>query len=311
MLSLSDIIYKGLKLGIRFWEKTRRFTKRYEFLNNSSNSEYLVLILAGYQEYVWDAVLGRIKKYLPSNYDVCIVSPKVKSSRLINLCISNKWSYFRSKANKLATALNTAIKLHPNAKFIFKLDEDIFVGKNFFNGMIDTYNLAIKEKKYKVGLICPVMNVNGASYNYFLEFKECKDEYIKLFGDSRITCDDDSVYKDPNAALFLREKMFPIDDTINEFSKRKIGYHQCGIRYSIGAILFTRDTWNNFKGFISPGNGELAWDELCLCSYCINTSSSILICNNVLAGHFGFGCQKKEVKKMFDVNKERFFDETL
>lgn len=306
MLSISDIIYKGLKVSLRFWESTRKFTKRYFFANRSKESKCLILILAGYQEYVWDRVFTRIKDFAPSNYDVCVVSPKIKSQFLLNICEKNNWSYLRTKANKLAIALNTAIKLHPNAELIFKLDEDIFVGKNFFIDMVKTYDLAISKNEYKVGFLAPIMNVNGASYNYFLNLKGIKDEYISLFGNSRCTCDDDSVNKSGEAAVFLWKNTIPLDDTVELFRKQEIGYHPCPIRYSIGAILFDRCFRESAKYFTSPGNGELAWDELCLCSYCINSSSCILICNNVFAGHFGFGSQKKAVKTFFDENNNLF-----
>lgn len=306
MLSISDIIYKGLKLSLRCWEATRRFSKRYFFVNRSKKSKYLILILAGYQEYVWDKVLDRIKKYAPTSYDICVVSPKIKSKKLMDICKNNQWSYFRLKANKLAIALNTAIKLHPNAEYIFKLDEDIFVGENFFLDMVKTYDYAIVKNEYKVGFVAPVMNINGASYNYFLDFIGIKNEYIEKFGNARITCDDDAVYKSGDAALYLWKKTLPLDDTVKSFSNQPIGYHQCSIRYSIGAILFKREFWQMARGFISPGNGELAWDEMCLCSYCINSSSSILICNNVFAGHFGFGPQKKFIIPLYMSKKNLF-----
>lgn len=306
MFSFSDIVYKGLKVTTRFREKTRRYTTRYEFIDRSKKSQFLVLILAGYQEYIWDDVLGRINKFVPNNYDVCIVSPKIKSEKLKKVCEENNRSYFRSKANKLATALNTAIKLHSNAEYIFKLDEDIFVGKGFFDGLYKTYLKAYADQIYNIGIVCPTMNVNGASYRYFLEKKGLVNEYKQLFGNLKCTCDDDDVYKNPKAAIYLREHSLPLDKTIDEFSSYEIEYEPCPIRYSIGAILFTRDFWDSAKGFISPGNGELARDELCLCSYCINSSKAILISKNIFAGHFGFGVQKKDVIPLYKFRKDEF-----
>lgn len=306
MDSISDIIYKTLKVSGRLWDKTRTFTKRYKFINNKKNSKYLILILAGYQEYVWDDVFSRINSFAPNEYDICIVSAGKRVKRLEEISKKNKWSYLYTKANKLAMALNTAIKIHNNAEYIFKLDEDIFVGKNFFTDLKNVYDYVNKEGRYKIGFVAPTININGASYYNFLITINKLDEYEKNFGKARITCDDDFVSKNGDAAVFLWENSLPIDDICSKFSAKKIEYFTSPIRYSIGAILFDRTFLKKSGYFISAGNGQLAWDELKLCEFCMNQSYSIIIAKNVFAGHFGFGVQKKFVIPFYNKNKEKF-----
>ena len=307
MDSISDIIYKGLKVSSRGWDRTRRYTKRYIFNKRSTNSKYLVMILAGYQDYVWDDVFKRISNFVPENYDVCIVSAGVRKEKLEKIAEKYGWSYLSTKANKLAMALNTTIKLHPKAEYIFKLDEDIFVGVHFFDELLDTYHFANNDGIYKIGFVAPVMNVNGASYRYFLKKIGCLSEYEEKYGIARITCDDDNVFKNGQSAKFLWSKSFPFDDIVNLFlNNQEKEYFTSPIRYSIGAILIHRERWNEAGGFISSGNGQLAWDELELCRFCMNSSSAIIISTKVFAGHFGFGKQKADMIPFYEKNKEKF-----
>lgn len=306
MDSLSDIIYKALKVSARNWDKTRRYTNRYSFLDNRKNSDKLILILAGYQEYVWDDVFGRIKKYAPIEYDVCVVSPGKHVDKIYEMCCKNKWSYLSVKANKLAMALNTAIKLHPQANYIFKLDEDIFVCEHFFDGLVDLHMQVVREGIYKVGFVAPTMNINGASYRYFLKKIGRLAEYEEKFGIAAVTCDEHPVYKSGEAGLELWKYSLPLDATSKSFYESENGYFTAPMRYSIGAIMITRERWNDAGGFISSGNGQLAWDELCLCAYCFNYSASIIVSKNIFAGHFGFGPQKKTIVPFYNENKDLF-----
>ncbi len=305
-MKLGDIAFRGLKLISRQYDKTRFFTRHYKFLNNMRNSDYLVLVVAGYQEYVWTKVFSRIKNAVPIGYDVCIVSPGIYKKDLEQICIENKWSYLSCRDNRLAQAQNTAIKLHGNAKYIHKLDEDIFIGNAYFEDLDKVYQRAIEDNIYKVGMVCPLLNVNGAGYRFFLKEKGILEEYEDKFGTARITCDDDPIYLDGNAAKYIWENTLPIDDTIAKFKRQSISYIPAVVRFSIGAIYFTRDFWMKAGYFKVAAEGQLAWEELEICNFCYNHSYSILIATNVFAGHFGFGKQKDIMKEFYTDNQEKF-----
>ena len=184
MYSLSDVIYKFLRLSIRLLNRSRRYTRRYKLeMNCDKRSDSLVLILAGYQPYLWNSeqesllndnneapittlmggVFDRFKKYIPDDYDVCIVSSGKYLTSISKICKDNNWNYISTKANKLAMALNVATKCFSNAQMIFKFDEDIFIGENYFRNMVATYNKANQDGLYKIGFVAPVINVNGSS----------------------------------------------------------------------------------------------------------------------------------------------------
>lgn len=305
-MNLGDFFYRGLKLISRKYDTTRYFSKGYRFLDNMQGSEYLVLIVAGYQEYVWSKVFGRIKNALPENYDVCIVSPGIYRDELEKLCVNYKWSYLFCKQNKLAQAQNTAIKLHTGAKFIHKLDEDIFIGKTYFEDLEKVYQKALRDNIYKVGMVCPLLNVNGAAYRFFLKEKGILSVYEDIFGTARITCDDDAIYLNGNAAKYIWENTLPIDNTVEFFKNLEVGYFPAAVRFSIGAIFFSREFWEKAGYFKVAAEGQLAWEELEICNFCFNRSFSILIATNVFAGHLGFGKQKKIMKDFYLNNEEDF-----
>lgn len=113
---------------------------------------------------------------------MCIVIPGKESEELKQICNKNRWSYLSAKQNKLALAQNMAIKLHPNAEWIYKLDEDIFVGDGCFDNLMQTLKKAESEQIHQVGVVAPALNINGFSYRYVLEKLGGYQGYIEKFG---------------------------------------------------------------------------------------------------------------------------------
>ncbi len=306
MITLYDAFFRGLKLVSRVVDKSRRYTSCYKFINRSGGNENLLIIVAGYQQYLWEKVFDRIKEFSDDDLDICIVVPGKSDDELKKICEMNNWSYLYTKENKLALAQNMAIKLHPLARWIYKLDEDMFIGKRYFKGLKETYIKAENDGKYRVGVVSPVINVNGACYRWYLDKKDLTAEYEKRFGKARITCDVDPIYSDGEAAVFMWKATLPIDKTIEEFAKEEIGYFPVPIRLSIGAFLIKRSLWEKMGGFRVAAAGQLAWEEMCLCEYCVNWSYTILVAENVLVGHFGFGKQKQTMKEYYMNNRNIF-----
>lgn len=121
-----------------------------------------------------------------------------------------------------------------------------------------------------------------------------------------MTCDNDSIYKSGEVANYMWELSLPIDEKIYEFSKEKISYFSVPIRLSIGAFLIRRELWEDMREFKVAADGQPAWEEMCMCDFCMNYSRTILIAKKVFAGHFGFGCQKKDVIPLFENRKNEF-----
>lgn len=300
MMTLSDVVFRGLKLISRNMDKYRMYTKKYYFDNRMKKRENLLIIVAGYQDYLWDIVFKRIKKFTNNDIDICVVVPGKNIAELSEICKKNDWSYLSIRENKLALAQNMAIKLHTSAKWIYKLDEDIFIGDSYFEELKNTYIKAEKDGIYRVGVVSPTLNVNGACYRSVLEKMGKMDAYKAEFSSARVTCDDDPIYLDGRAACFMWNITLPIDKTIDLFLRENEGYWPVPIRLSIGAFLIKREVWEKMKGFRVAASGQLAWEEICLCDFCVNKSYTVLVSNKVFAGHFGFGRQKETVKKLFE-----------
>ena len=90
-----------------------------------------------------------------------------------------------------------------------------------------------------------------------------------------------------------------IDELNANFSKSEFEYSVCPIRFSIGAILFTRETWLSM-GYFKVAKGPcMGIDEAQFCEYCINTSHAIIVSNNCVVGHLGFDQQNKHMEEYY------------
>ena len=61
-----------------------------KFIDRKKNREKRCMVLAGYKEFSYPAVLGRLKKFLDEDIDVCIITSG-KWSDVINEICENKW----------------------------------------------------------------------------------------------------------------------------------------------------------------------------------------------------------------------------
>lgn len=282
----------GQEVG-RSLRKRLNFAGSYEFIDRSRGSENLLIVVAGYKEYLWDLTLPRIARFAPKNFDVCVVSPGVQPARLLDFAKQCGWSYLKTKANKLALAQNIAIREHPQAQWIHKLDEDIFVSAGYFEGMRQGYAHIREEGSYDPGFCAPLINVNGYSYRAFLRILELEAEYRTAFGESRSACMGVRAHWDPAAARWLWKKSLPFDDVANLLASRPFEYSVVPHRFSIGAILLERNFWESIGGFrTSLVDGALGIEEEDLCFKCMALSRVMCVVHSVFAGHFAFGPQE-------------------
>jgi len=288
-----------------------KITGEYNFINRGNDSEKICIVLAGYKEFLWEDVFFRLKKFCPSDVDVCIVSSGVYSEKLENICEKNNWSYLSVKRNQISLTQNIAINLHKNAKFIYKLDEDIFVTKNFFNQLMDTYNKVLEEKKYKPGFVAPLININGYCYRRLLEKFNLLSSFEQKFGTAWYdACVDQKIIKNGDIAKYFwgdNEEIFRNIDALSaKLYDRKFEYSVCPIRFSIGAILFPRETWENMHKFSISDDPGLGADETEICAYTVTESRPIIVSENVLVGHFSYGPQTNDMKEYYKRNRNIF-----
>lgn len=307
---LTQKLYQFLKSVKNNRKKMKRLKGPYQFMNRKTDAETLCVILAGYKDFLWPKVFARIKTFLPENIDVCVASSGLYSDQLDKLCEENGWSYLSLQRNCVTLVQNIAIHLHEHAKMIYKIDEDIFITRHFFETLSKTYSDVSANGKYEVGFVAPLIPINGYGHVRILEKLHLVDEYEKRFEKVKYASRSDrKIEKDPEAAKFFwgKDQMVgSIDEMDEEFYKAPYEYHACPIRFSIGAILFSRELWENMGMFIVDKGPCMGLDEEQIDSYCVMQSKSMIIAENTVVGHLSFGQQNKEIKNYFLQHSELF-----
>jgi len=281
-----------------------------KFFDRSQGSEQLCILLAGYKPFLYDSVFDRLERYIPENIDVCVCSSGIYSEELNDLCLKNNWSYLSTKENQIALIQNIAIQKHSHAKKIFKIDEDIFLTEGYFKKMIDAYHHAVGGD-YIPGVIAPLILINGYSSPRIIDKLGVRDEFEKRFGKLLYATGSQNVVEcNSDFAKFMWGDggIIPSIDVLNEsFGKNEICESPCSYRFSIGAILFTRDIWESMGWFYVNRNGNgLGDDEEQLGQYCYLQSRPIMVSENIVVGHLSFGAQNRSMQEYYCENKNRF-----
>lgn len=295
--------YHGTKYSIRT-------SGRCKFIDRSKQSENLCIVLAGYKQFLWPETLTRLQEYAPDDYDVCLLSSGIFSNELNDIAKNNNWSYLSTKRNNLSLAQNLAIRKFPNAKFIFKMDEDIFVTENTFSNLKDGLIESERQSQFFPGFVAPVINVNNFSYMDLLEYYELKEDYRdKVL--SGVNPERGLNFNDnPEAAGYMwgnGSEIPQIDVIAQNIQNHPISNKPCPIRFNIGLVLFRRSVWEEMNGFKLGCGNAMGIDEEQLDVYCLLNNTPPIVIGNSIVGHFGFGGrQSKLMKELFDKRNELF-----
>ena len=287
------------------------------FIDRKKNYDTMLIILAGYKKDLWDITIERIHQFLPEKIDVCIVTSGKDDETLKEYCIKYNWSYLGTDVNCLTLAQNLAIDYHPAAEWIYKIDEDMFITEGFFENMKSTYQMALTGH-YVPGFVAPLINVNGYGYIRILERLGLLDDYELHFGKAAYTdglTHHREVILNTNFAKYMwgvsKEELRSIDKLNRIFQSDPPSYSICALRFSIGAILFTRSMWLSWGRFPVPAKGNgLGLDEEAVCWRSMFQSRVIIVSDNSVVGHLGFGGQSKEMTKYYLANRELFLVST-
>lgn len=302
-------VYSVLREKKRAWEDSNNFRWHGTFIDRQNGHDRLCIVLAGYKEFLYDVVFERIKTYLEPNIDVCVVTSGLLSERIDKLCEDEGWSYLSTKENNVSLVQNVAIDLHPNAKWIYKLDEDVFITEGYFQNMMRAYEHA-DLGFYNPGIIAPLIPVNGYGYVRILQKINAVDEYSARFERPQYaTGQERCIEGDPKAAEFMwgAGGVVPkIDDMNEEFKKEPIKVEPCAMRFSIGAILFSRELWDEMGHLKVESGTGMGLDEIQLCQYCAVSNRPIMVSENVVVGHLSFGQQNRAMKEYFLNHTDRF-----
>ena len=289
------------------------FAGEYAWMNCSRKSEKLLLVLAGYKSYLWNSVFGRLRKFVPRDFDICILTAGYKNTELAERCEKEGWSYLYSKENKPALVMNCAVKEHPNAKWIFKMDEDIFVTDGVFETLKKTYQQVEESGRYTVGFVAPLVPVNGYGHVRLLELFDAVDLWEKRFGALKYSdCfyHHRTIWKEPEAACFMwgedNPKMGSLDQMQTILQKKALQYSVCPIRYSIGFILFRRENWIKMETFPVLEYRNMGADEEWLCQFCMMQARAMVIAENAVVGHLSYGAQNQVMEQFYYRHREKF-----
>ena len=318
------IIYRALKFHplkenssligkvIRAIQIIFRVSGRYNFKDRSKRSENLCVIIAGHKPFIWEYVFPRLAKFIPIGMDVVLLVPGKNQEILEKLAKKYGWSYLNVFRNNINLAQNIAVILHEKAKYIYKLDEDMFITKNFFEYCRTLYDFGENNLDCEIGFVSTLINVNGYGYRKILEELGAKTDYEEKFGKVKITAgsaDKNDFTKNSAVARYIWGKCQD-SGTIDEISSRlksdNITFSICPIRYSIGAILYKKSLLLEMDYFKwTRGNG-VSIDEIQLCSHCNMTSKVTLIGEDMMIGHLCYGPQTAGMMDMLEKDKDYF-----
>ena len=286
--------------------------ENYLFEDRRKDSEDLLIVLAGYKELVWDTVIPRIRAYAPKNMDVCIITSGLVNQNMQKKCEKYGWSYLSTSWNNVSYAQNLAILLHQKAKYIYKMDEDIFLTKGIFETLKETFQNASKE--HEIGFVSSLIPINGYGYVRLLEKFDAVKEWEEQFGVLKYTDGynhNRAIHDDPKAAKFMwgegNPKMVNLDQMNQILKEQEAKYSVCPIRFSIGFILLHRNTWLRMGMFPVIKSFNMGSDEECLCKYCFMQARLIIVSENAVVGHLHYtGLQNKELEEYYSTHKEKF-----
>ncbi len=301
----------GIARKINSKKKYRKATGgKHTFIDRSKGYKELFIIIAGYKTYLYDDVFARAVRFIPKDMDVVIVSSGKYDEKLDEIAKENDWSYLYTKRNCVTLIQNKAIVLHPNAEYIYKMDEDIFMTEGCIETIRNTYTKVKKEGLYDVGFVAPLLPVNGYCHIKILEKYGLKGIFEDKFEKIKYASSNErQIQSNPDVAKFFWGEggfVKPLDELNSDFQKEEFNYSVCPIRFSIGFILFSRDLWNEMEMFeVLPGS-NMGVDEGQLAKHCVMKSKAMVVSHNTVCGHFSFGPQNEEMKNYYNSNRELF-----
>lgn len=280
----------------------------YQFVDRRKGKQKVCFVLAGYKEFLWKDIFARLRYFLPSDIEVCILSSGIRSEVLDRYAEENGWSYLSTYRNNITSMQNIALALYDRAEWVYKMDEDIFLTKGCFDKLLSVYQCVEVNEAYDVGYVAPLIPVNAYGYVTILEKLGCLDDFENQFERAiRGGNPNRMIERDHRTAAYMwgyNSPVLTLDELNRYFEKEE--YSICGVRFSIGFILFKRKLWEAMGGFTVSGNLDLGLDEVELCQWCVTESMAMVIAENTVVGHFSFGNQTEKMKKLHVFQHELF-----
>lgn len=286
--------------------------ERHEFADRRKRKDKVLFVLAGYKEFLWNDVFERLEKYIPNDIEVCVLSSGLKSDRLAEIAEKNGWSYLSTAYNSVTMIQNIAMEYYPDAQWFYKLDEDMFLTQGALESMMRTFFRVREMEPCNVGVVAPLIPLNGYGHIRVLDKLGLRDTYEKKF--DKVLSGGYPVKKiesDIDAAAFMwgATGELPRLDELNRTFADSNEYSFCNVRFSIGCILYSREFWNKMGGAYPYGTGQpgdVGEDEVHLCARTVLKSYVLAVDESSVVGHFSFGPQTEGMKDYYAARHELF-----
>lgn len=296
-MTITGRIYDRLKCRLDGLRRSANLTDDYVLKDRRSGSRQLVVMLAGYKQPLWPFVFPRFAQAVPPGADVCIVSAGKFDPEINELAEEHHWSYLSTKTNDVSLIQNVAIRLHPEADTIIKVDEDIFLTPQTLSETI-AYHGAVKSQGIvRPSATAPMLNVNGVCYRPLLRQLGLLEAYERQFGTARCATIGIRATDDAEAARWIWAHTAPLEQTAAKLRRAAEPELMAPVQFSIGVIVFDRCFWDEIGFFpvkrhqIAMRRSTLGADEEYICRMAMFYARPIVICQHALAGHFSFGSQ--------------------
>lgn len=294
-----------------FISEAYKFSFDGKFVDRSKGYNKLLIVLAGYKHFLYDVFFDRLETYLDTDIDVCILTSGKWDDVTADICEKNGWSYLSSERNNVSLIQNVAIKKHPYAEYIYKLDEDIILTEGFFSKLFDAYIFA-ENGEYEPAFMAPLIPINYYGFVPIVKELHLQNEFIKRFSELKYKPKEvliDVIQKNSDFAKFMwgDGAFVPSIDTLNKlFSENDSTSYPCTVRFNTGAILFSRKIWYRMGYFKVDSTTGMGDDEKQINEFGIANSQPLLVTHNTVVGHFSFGPQTEEMKNYYLNNKNIF-----
>ncbi len=277
----------------------------HKFIDRRKGKSKVLLILAGYKEFLWNLVFERVKEYEEEDTEICIISSGLYSEKLAGIAAVNDWSYLSTEKNNVSLIQNIAIALFKHCEWIYKMDEDIFLTKKCLKKLQDAYLYAEKNLPYHMSVIAPLIPLNEAGCRRVLEKYGCLTDFENRFG--RLFFGGDGVIiNTPEIAPYMWGKDSKIPDIDKMSLEAEDKVEVCAGNFNIGMILFKRNFWKSIHGLQFYGGSDFAIDEKQINECCCTYLAPLLVAHSVVVGHFSFGAQQEIMREYLMENPEKF-----
>lgn len=194
----------------------------------------------------------------------------------------------RGKGAFVANLQNETVRRYPGSLY-FKIDEDVFVSKNWHTKMLAAYERYCGDDR--LALVTSLIPNNAMGFYHLLQmFPDLSNEYGTLFDAEKTSRCDGPVWNNPSMAEWIIRKFLDIEE-----ANRRV--EQCvadgadpfvkfAERFSINCLLYDYRHWQELGGI--PDDEEPAWGQ-----WVPDHGKFNVLVRNALQHHYTFFVQQE------------------